>query len=63
MRDVGLHKMWIDFLLVGMIEFLEQYYNQIGSKKSAKHWASSKHMTIAECDKVPNCKPIFPAGK
>ena len=31
----------IIFLPVGMINFQEQYYYQICSKKSAKHWGSN----------------------
>ena len=40
MREVKLHHIWKDFLPVGMIDFQAQYYHQIGSKKSAKHWGS-----------------------
>ena len=38
MRDIGLNQMWLGFLPVGMIEYQANYYQQIGSKKSAKKW-------------------------
>ena len=30
--------MWLGFLPVGMVEYQETYYQQIGSRKSAKKW-------------------------
>lgn len=38
MRDIGLHQMWQGFLLVGMVDFQQQYYSQQGSKRTGKQW-------------------------
>ena len=38
MRDIGLNQIWLGLLPVGMIEYQANYYQQIGSKKSAKKW-------------------------
>ena len=38
LRDIGLHQMWLGFLPVGMVEYQESYYQQIGSRKSSKKW-------------------------
>ena len=38
LRDIGLHQIWLGLLPVGMVECQENYYLQIGSRKSAKKW-------------------------
>ena len=35
--EIGLHQMWTGFLPVGMVEFQEEYYLQIGSRRSGKN--------------------------
>ena len=34
--EIGLHQMWTDFLPVGMVQFQEEYYLQIGSRRGGK---------------------------
>ena len=37
---IGLHQMWMGFLPVEMVQFQDDYYLQIGSKRSGKKWGS-----------------------
>ena len=39
-RDIGLHQMWTGFLPVGMVQFQEEYYLQIGSRRSGRKWGT-----------------------
>ena len=38
--EIGLHQMWTGFLPVGMVQFREEYYLQIGSRRSGKKWGT-----------------------
>ena len=38
LREIGLRQMWLGFLPIGMVDYQESHYQQIGSRKSAKKW-------------------------
>ena len=40
-RDIGLHQTCQGFLSVGMVNFQQQYYQQIGGKRTGKQWGVS----------------------
>ena len=40
MVEIGLHQMWTGFLPAGMVQFQEEYYLHIGSKRSGKKWGT-----------------------
>ena len=37
-RDIGLHRMWLGLLPVGMVEYQANYYLQIGSRQVLLNW-------------------------
>ena len=41
LREIGVHQMWTGLLPIHLIDIQQQYYNYIGSRRSARQWGST----------------------
>ena len=41
LREIGVHQMWTGLLPIHLIDIQQQYYNYIGSRRSARRWGST----------------------
>ena len=41
LREIGVHQMWTGLLPSHLIDMQQQYYNYIGSQRSARRWGST----------------------
>ena len=41
LREIGVHQMWTGLLPIHLIDTQQQYYNYIGSQKSARSWGTT----------------------